>query len=96
MNVNISNELNFSDVYRSVNYIGSLAKLHESIRGSFTLHATQCSLHFDKPQKNEIHFLNNVYLGIIVFVVQPTPLMAQTDQFQNYVQFPTELWMSKM
>ena len=25
MNVNISNELNFSDVYRSVNYIGSLA-----------------------------------------------------------------------
>ena len=26
MNVNISNELNFSDVYRSVNYIGSLAK----------------------------------------------------------------------
>ena len=31
MNVNISNELNFSD--------------------------TQCSLHFGKPQKNEIHFL---------------------------------------
>ena len=26
MKVNISNELNFSDVYRSVNYIGSLAK----------------------------------------------------------------------
>ena len=26
MNVNISNELNFSDVYRSVNYNGSLAK----------------------------------------------------------------------
>ena len=26
MNVNISNELNFSDVYRSVNYIGSVAK----------------------------------------------------------------------
>ena len=25
MNVNISNELNFSDVYRSVKYIGSLA-----------------------------------------------------------------------
>ena len=24
-NVNISNELNFSDIYRSVNYIGSLA-----------------------------------------------------------------------
>ena len=27
MNVNRSNELNISDVYRSVNYIGSLAKL---------------------------------------------------------------------
>ena len=26
MNVNRSNELNISDVYRSVNYIGSLAK----------------------------------------------------------------------
>ena len=26
MNVNISNELNFSNVYRSVNYIRSLAK----------------------------------------------------------------------
>ena len=27
MDVNISNELNFSDVYQSVNYIGLLAKL---------------------------------------------------------------------
>ena len=26
MNVNISNELNFSDVYQSVNYTGSVAK----------------------------------------------------------------------
>ena len=26
MNVNVSNELNFSDAYRSVNYIGWLAK----------------------------------------------------------------------
>ena len=26
MNVNISNELNFSDVYQNVNYTGSLAK----------------------------------------------------------------------
>ena len=57
MNVNVSNELNFSDVYRSVNYIGSLAKFTWT-PSSFTLHATQCSLHFDKPQKNEIHSLN--------------------------------------
>ena len=31
INVNISNELNFSDVYRSVNYIGSLAKITYSL-----------------------------------------------------------------
>ena len=43
----ISNELNFSDVYRSVNYIGSPAKF----LGSFILHATQCRLHFDKSQR---------------------------------------------
>ena len=36
-NVNISNELNFSDVYLSVNYIGWLAKF------TFTLCAIQCS-----------------------------------------------------
>ena len=55
MNVNISNELNFSDVYSSVNYTGSLAKV---LWGSFTLHMTLSSSHFDKPQKNEIHSLN--------------------------------------
>ena len=49
----ISNELNFSGVYRSVNWVAS-----KVYRGSFTLHATQCSLHFDKPLKNEIHSLN--------------------------------------
>ena len=48
----------FSDVYRSVNYIGTLAKFTWIPSGSFTLHATHCSLHFDKPQKNEIHSLN--------------------------------------
>ena len=26
--------------------------------GSFALHMTKCSLHFDKPQKNDIHSLN--------------------------------------
>ena len=61
MNVNISSELNFADVYRSVNYIGLLAhdlQTESYVRGSSTLHATQCSLHFDKPPKNEIHSLN--------------------------------------
>ena len=33
--------------------------LHEPLRGSFTLLAARCSLHFDKPQRNEIHSLNN-------------------------------------
>ena len=32
-NVNISNELNFSDVYRSVNYTGSLAKFTSTHSG---------------------------------------------------------------
>ena len=76
MNVNISNELNFSNVYQSVNYNGLRAKftclgfiqmgreqsLHEPLWGSFTLHGTQCSLHFDKPQKNEIPSLNTHFI----------------------------------
>ena len=53
-NVNISNEANFSDVYRSVNYT---LHFHGPLLGPFTLHATQCSLYFDKPQKNGIHSL---------------------------------------
>ena len=57
MIINNSNELNFLDVYRTVNYTGSLESLHEPFRGSFTLRATQCSLYFDKNQKNEIHSL---------------------------------------
>ena len=57
-NINISNKLNFSDVHQSVNYIGSLANLHEPLWSTLTLHATQCGLHFDNPQKYEIHSLN--------------------------------------
>ena len=37
--------------------------------GSFILHATQCILHFDKSQKNEIHSLNNlsfIYLTLFL------------------------------
>ena len=41
-NVNISNELIFSDIYQSVNYIGS---------PKFTLQAMQYSLLFDKIRK---------------------------------------------
>ena len=54
-NENIINELNFPDVYRNLNYIGLLESLHEPLRISFSLHATECSLHLDKPQKNEIY-----------------------------------------
>ena len=42
MNVNISNEFNFSVVHGAMNRSGSLASLHEPLRGSFTLHATHC------------------------------------------------------
>ena len=59
-NVNTSNELYVSDVCRSVNYIESLAKFIKLLWGSFTLHETQCSLHFDKPQKNEINSLRKL------------------------------------
>ena len=40
----VRNEFHFSDVYRSVNYIRSLAKE--------TLLAIECSLHFEKHQEN--------------------------------------------
>ena len=39
MNVNISNEFNFSVVHGAMNRSGSLAKL---TWGSFTLHTTHC------------------------------------------------------
>ena len=56
-NVNISNELNFLDDYPpSVNHIGPLPKF--LWMGSFTLHATQSSLLFDKHQ---IHSLNKAF-----------------------------------
>ena len=48
MNVNISNKFKLPDVYRIINYI----------RGLFTLHATQCSLYFDKHRKTEIRLRN--------------------------------------
>ena len=60
-NVNISNELNISDVNPSVKYNGSLA------RGSFILHATQCSLYLDKPQKNGIHSSNKYTIYHMIF-----------------------------
>ena len=33
------------------------------LRGSITLHATQCSLYFDKHQINKIHSLNKWFRG---------------------------------
>ena len=54
MNVNIGSELNSSDVYQIIKYWVT------SKRGSFTLHAIECSLHFNKPQEIKIHSLNNL------------------------------------
>ena len=50
-NVIIRNKFNFSDLSE---VLSTLGRQH---RGSFTLLATQCNLHFDKPQQNDIHFL---------------------------------------
>ena len=48
------------EVYWSVNYIGSLAKLTW----------TQCSLHFDKPQKkNESHSLNKYWMNTVLSII---------------------------
>ena len=63
-NVNICYELNGNsfDVYESVNHMIKIhwvvSKVYMNPFGVwslFTLHATQCCLHFDKPQKKEIH-----------------------------------------
>ena len=62
-NVNIRNELNFSDFYGSVNYIRSLAKLTWTIRGSSTLHTTQSSLHFDKSRFKRHKIASKVYMN---------------------------------
>ena len=47
--LNMCNELNCSDVYRSLNYMGLLA--------------AQCSFNFDKPQKNKTQSLNKQRLN---------------------------------
>ena len=38
--------------------LGHKQSLHERLQSPVTLHATQCSLHFDNSQKNEIHSLS--------------------------------------
>ena len=45
--------------------LGQQQSLHQPLGGSFTLHVTQCSLHFDKLQKNEIHSLVNVVAKLL-------------------------------
>ena len=65
-NVNISDELNFSDVFRRVNCLTTCeincvtSKVYMN-PGVFTLHKTESSLHFDKPQKNEIHSFSKLH-----------------------------------
>ena len=49
MNVNIRNELNFSEDHEGINRSGLLAKF----RGSFTLHATHCGSYLHEPQKKK-------------------------------------------
>ena len=65
MNVNLSNELIFSDVHEGMNHSGSLAKftfIHFArdphpkftwpLRDSFDLHATHCGSYLNGPPKN--------------------------------------------
>ena len=47
-------------------YIGSLAKFTWAPLGFIALHASQCSLHINKPQTNEIYSLS-VYVHSVVY-----------------------------
>ena len=51
MNVNISNEFNFSEVHRAMNRSRSLAKFTRAW-DSFTLHMTHCGSKLHEPPKN--------------------------------------------
>ena len=50
-NVNIRKELNFYDVIEVLTTVGRCKVYMSAFGVSFTLHAIQCSLYFDKPQK---------------------------------------------
>ena len=73
VHININNELNFPDFYPSVNYAGSLAKFPLTPLGLFTLHVTQCSLDFNKPQKNVIHSLNKYSIYQLAKLIRKRP-----------------------
>ena len=52
MNVNISNEFNFSEVHGGMNCGGLLAKFT-----LVTFHVTHCGSYHHEAPKNKIHFL---------------------------------------
>ena len=94
-NVNVSNELNFSDVYPSVNYTGSPAK-----GPPFEIHSlsTQCSLHsIHLRKKKTIHSLNErdiiyiekiSYFSLVSFTIYDfslEPTEAVLDNFELIV-----------
>ena len=62
----MSNELIFSAVNGSVNFIGLLAKFTWTPSGLIHFAQDPCNLHFDKSQKNEIHSF--ICLNFIVWL----------------------------
>ena len=56
-NVNISNKLNFSDVYLQLHWVASKVDMKPKGVQSLCIRLNV----FDKPQQNEIHSLNNSF-----------------------------------
>ena len=79
-NVNISNELIFSVVYRSVNYIWLLAKLNPLCTRPSVVYTWL--LYFDKSQKNEIYLFFFQIDGDTTFNIDRVVLERMTRHFQ--------------
>ena len=60
--------------------------LHELLRSLFTLHATQCSLHFDKRQK-KIKFIAYIYIHFNENVGERSYISSKIEQENIYTQF---------
>ena len=73
----------------------SKCKLHgvaSKVYTSFTLQATQCSLHFDKPQKSEIHSLRNSASFSFSHRAQVHPLNRALDTYIVFISGKTNAW----
>ena len=71
-NANVSNELFFLRFIAVGTTVGRQQSLHETIRRSFSLHATNCGLCHHGPPKNEIHFLDISHFCLRIIIVRET------------------------